>query len=87
MTAAERRESDGSGEQVPPPSDDDLLTVAEVAALARTSKWSVYRAINDGRIKTIQLGGTRIPRAAYREFINEAASAARTAEAAETETR
>jgi excisionase family DNA binding protein len=57
------------GGQAPPPSEEDLLTVAEVAAMWRVSRWTVNRAIKSGALRTVQLGRyRRVPRAALREF-------------------
>jgi excisionase family DNA binding protein len=53
-----------------PPNDGRLLTIAEVAALARLSGMSVYRAVHCGELTSIRLGRSfRIPHSAAQAWI------------------
>ncbi len=48
----------------------NLLTVAEVAAMMRVSKMSVYRLIHAGEIEAVRFGRTfRVPQAAAEEYL------------------
>lgn len=38
----------------------ELLTVAEACEALRISKWSLYRLINEHRLRTIQIGARRL---------------------------
>jgi excisionase family DNA binding protein len=52
--------------------DMRLLTVAEVAGLARVSKMTIYRLIRAGELDTIRMGTIyRIPQAAARKLLGE----------------
>ena len=52
-----------------PPSDERLMTVAEVAALFGVSERSVYRALRDGRLRGSRLGSSwRISAAAVDDW-------------------
>ena len=49
-----------------------LLTVPEVCAALRVSRWSVYQLIRSKRLKTIKLGARRlVPAASVRALIAE----------------
>lgn len=37
-----------------------LLTIPEVCAMLRVSRWSVYQLINKRRLKTVQIGRRRL---------------------------
>jgi excisionase family DNA binding protein len=48
----------------------ELMTVAEVAAIMRVSKMTVYRLVKDGSIDTTRIGrGYRLHAASVREYI------------------
>jgi excisionase family DNA binding protein len=48
----------------------ELMTVAEVAAIMRVSKMTVYRLIRDGSIDATRIGrGFRLHAASVREYI------------------
>jgi excisionase family DNA binding protein len=56
-----------------PPQPPNLLTVAEVAAMMRVSKMTVYRLVHDGRLPALQVGRSfRIPRAAIDDYLRDA---------------
>lgn len=47
-----------------------LLTVAEVAAMMRVSKMSVYRLIHSGELEAVRFGRSfRVPQAAVDEYL------------------
>ncbi len=47
-----------------------LLTAAEVAAVLRVSKMTVYRFVHDGTIRSMRVGRSfRIPEAAFRDYL------------------
>jgi excisionase family DNA binding protein len=47
-----------------------FLTVAEVAAIARVSKMTVYRLVHTGTLESIRVGGSfRIPEPAVRDYL------------------
>ncbi len=51
-------------------STSDLYTVAEVAAMMRVSKMTVYRLVQAGTIHSIRFGRSyRVPQSAVREYI------------------
>jgi excisionase family DNA binding protein len=48
----------------------ELMTVAEVAAILRVSKMTVYRLVRDGSIDTTRIGrGYRLHAASVREYV------------------
>jgi len=48
----------------------EYYTVAEVADMLRVSRMTIYRMLESGEITYIVVGRSfRIPRAAYREFV------------------
>jgi excisionase family DNA binding protein len=61
-----------------PPSDDRLsevrfLTVAEVAALMRVSKMTVYRLVHSGELTAIRVGRSfRVPEHAVHGYLHGA---------------
>ena len=42
--------------------EERLLTMVEVAALLRVSKWSVYQLIWSGQLRTLKIGRRRLVR-------------------------
>ncbi|MHA7240966.1 helix-turn-helix domain-containing protein [Arthrobacter sp. TMS1-12-1] len=52
-------------------STSELYTVAEVAAMMRVSKMTVYRLVQAGTIHSIRFGRSyRVPQSAVREYID-----------------
>jgi len=53
--------------------EEQFLTVADVAALLRVSRWSVKRYIDSGELRAIKAdgrnGAIRIPVSSYRDYI------------------
>ncbi|KQO02924.1 MULTISPECIES: helix-turn-helix domain-containing protein [unclassified Arthrobacter] len=48
-----------------------LYTVAEVAAMMRVSKMTVYRLVQSGTIQSIRFGRSyRVPQSAVRDYID-----------------
>jgi excisionase family DNA binding protein len=48
-----------------------LLTVAEACASLRISRWTFYRLIQSGQLRTVKIGSARrIPVAALTEFVD-----------------
>ena len=63
--------SDGANRR--PPAAGDLLTVAEVAAMLRVSKMTIYRLIDAGRLNAVRVGRSfRLPQASVESFLREA---------------
>lgn len=53
-------------------STEQLYTVAEVAAMMRVSKMTVYRLVQSGTIDSIRFGRSyRVPKSAVREYLDE----------------
>jgi len=49
-----------------------FLTVAEVAAIMRVSKMTVYRLVHAGDLPAVQIGRSfRVPEKAVREYLNQ----------------
>jgi excisionase family DNA binding protein len=49
------------------------MTVAEVAAVMRVSRMTVYRLIHDGRLPAVQVGrAMRVPEQAVRDYLDAA---------------
>ncbi len=52
---------------------EPMLTVAEIAAQLRVSKWTVYRLIEDGALKAIRVGrgkgSIRVFESAYKDYV------------------
>lgn len=66
--------ADGSHEATPPVK---FLTVAEVAALMRVSKMTVYRLVHSGELTAARVGRSfRVPERAVHEFIRKSLDAA-----------
>ncbi|PPK69400.1 helix-turn-helix domain-containing protein [Actinokineospora auranticolor] len=65
---ASRRESDPPGlPQV------QFLTVAEVAALMRVSKMTVYRLVHNGELPAVRVGKSfRVPEKAVHDYLQNA---------------
>jgi excisionase family DNA binding protein len=52
-------------------STGQLYTVAEVAAMMRVSKMTVYRLVQSGAIRSIRFGRSyRVPQSAVREYLD-----------------
>jgi excisionase family DNA binding protein len=50
-----------------------FLTVAEVAAIMRVSKMTVYRMVHDGAISSVKVGRSyRVPETAVHEYLDKA---------------
>jgi excisionase family DNA binding protein len=48
----------------------ELLTVAEACASLRISRWTFYRLVQGGDLKTVKIGSARrVPVTALREFV------------------
>jgi excisionase family DNA binding protein len=73
---------DGTVPPVPARPDPNLadvkfLTVAEVAALMRVSKMTVYRLVHSGELAAVRVGRSfRVPEKAVHEYLREAFIAA-----------
>jgi excisionase family DNA binding protein len=58
---------------VPPLSDVRFLTVAEVAAIMRVSKMTVYRLVHSGELEAIRVGRSfRVPEQAVNQYLRDA---------------
>ena len=58
---------------VTPLSDVRFLTVAEVAAIMRVSKMTVYRLVHSGELEAIRVGRSfRVPEQAVHGYLREA---------------
>ncbi|MDP9433099.1 MAG: helix-turn-helix domain-containing protein [Actinomycetota bacterium] len=56
-----------------PLSEMRFLTVAEVAALMRVSKMTVYRLVHDGRLPAVRVGRSfRVPEQAVHDYLKHA---------------
>jgi excisionase family DNA binding protein len=56
-----------------PLSDVRFLTVAEVAAIMRVSKMTVYRLVHSGELEAIRVGRSfRVPERAVNDYLREA---------------
>lgn len=56
-----------------PLGDVKFLTVAEVAAVMRVSKMTVYRLVHGGELAAVRVGRSfRVPEPAVREYLAEA---------------
>ena len=54
------------------PSQVQFLTVAEVAALMRVSKMTVYRLVHSGHLPAIRVGRSfRVPENAVHDYLRE----------------
>lgn len=54
-------------------SDQRFLTVAEVAAIMRVSRMTVYRMVHDGQIASIKVGRSfRVPKSAVDSYLRAA---------------
>jgi excisionase family DNA binding protein len=57
----------------PAPRAVSFLTVAEVAAIMRVSKMTVYRLVHGGEMAAVRVGRSfRVPETAVREYLSEA---------------
>lgn len=51
---------------------DDFLTVAEVAAIMRVSKMTVYRLVHSGELPAVRVGRSfRVPAHAVDEYLRQ----------------
>ena len=58
-------------ENMPPLAEAKFLTVAEVAALMRVSKMTVYRLVHNGDLPAIRVGRSfRVPEKAVHDYLN-----------------
>lgn len=65
-SAAPRQAGDRADESL------DLLTVAEVAAMLRLSKMTIYRLMEKGRLPALRVGRSfRIPRDSVQALLDE----------------
>lgn len=66
----------GQRQPVQPPAQRPVvtfLTVAEVAAIMRVSKMTVYRLVHGGELSAVRVGRSfRVPEPAVREYLSEA---------------
>ena len=54
-------------------SEVSFLTVAEVAAIMRVSKMTVYRVVHSGEIEAIRVGRSfRVPKQAVDQYLRDA---------------
>ncbi|TFV65594.1 UNVERIFIED_ORG: helix-turn-helix domain-containing protein [Bacillus sp. AZ43] len=59
--------------QRPAPRQVAFLTVAEVAAIMRVSKMTVYRLVHGGELSAVRVGRSfRVPEPAVRAYLSEA---------------
>jgi excisionase family DNA binding protein len=57
----------------PPVAEVRFLTVAEVAALMRVSKMTVYRLVHSGVLPAVRVGRSfRVPERAVHEYLRDA---------------
>jgi excisionase family DNA binding protein len=57
----------------PPLADVKFLTVAEVAAVMRVSKMTVYRMVHGGELPAIRVGRSfRVPEKAVHDYLRDA---------------
>ena len=68
------RTTTGDGTQLPRPLDQvRFLTVAEVAAIMRVSKMTVYRLVHDGRLPAVRVGRSfRVPEQVVHDYLSQA---------------
>lgn len=58
---------------VPAPAQVQFLTVAEVAALMRVSKMTVYRLVHSGELPAVRVGKSfRVPEKTVHEYLQRA---------------
>ena len=61
----------------PPLAQGKFLTVAEVAALMRVSKMTVYRLVHSGELTAVRVGRSfRVPEKAVHDYLRQAYFAA-----------
>jgi len=54
-------------------SDQPFMTVAEVAALMRVSRMTVYRMVHEGQIASVKVGRSfRVPETAVNAYLRQA---------------
>ncbi|EHR48823.1 DNA-binding protein, excisionase family [Saccharomonospora marina XMU15] len=60
-------------EDMPGPRQVQFLTVAEVAALMRVSKMTVYRLVHSGELPAVRVGKSfRVPEKAVHDYLDNA---------------
>ncbi|MQA60815.1 MAG: helix-turn-helix domain-containing protein [Actinophytocola sp.] len=60
-------------EDVPRPAQVQFLTVAEVAAMMRVSKMTVYRLVHSGELPAVRVGKSfRVPEKSVHEYLQRA---------------
>lgn len=53
-----------------------LLTIGEACEILRTSKWTIYRLLHEGRLKSVKLGSRRlIPAASLSHLVEQLSEA------------
>ena len=64
--------SPGAGDGQRPLAEMRFLTVAEVAALMRVSKMTVYRLVHGGTLPAVRVGRSfRVPEQAVHDYLKE----------------
>jgi excisionase family DNA binding protein len=59
-----------SGTDPPEPGQVQFLTVAEVAAIMRVSKMTVYRLVHSGELPAVRVGKSfRVPQEAVHDYL------------------
>lgn len=48
-----------------------IYTVAETAAVLKTSKPTIYKLIDEGKLTAIKIGSLKIPKEELERFVNE----------------
>jgi excisionase family DNA binding protein len=62
-------------QHTPSLADIEFLTVAEVAAVLRVSKMTVYRMIHNGELESIRIGRSfRVPNPAFKHVVQHGTS-------------
>ncbi len=73
MGAGDRPSGVGDEVAATPLSDVRFLTVAEVAALMRVSKMTVYRLVHGGDLPAVRVGRSfRVPEQAVHDYLRDA---------------
>lgn len=71
MPSQERKDADASGGS--PAGQVQFLTVAEVAAMMRVSKMTVYRLVHSGELPAVRVGKSfRVPEQAVHDYLQGA---------------
>lgn len=77
MSTSQRRPATGprpaKAERAEPVSGVRFLTVAEVAAMMRVSKMTVYRMVHNGELAAVRVGRSfRVPEKAVHDYLRNA---------------